>query len=378
MAVFLLVLLTLLALSFVVFLSVDGARRICRRWLDERRHRPVALCVRSRRNAGDDHFILTLEHPGGLRPLPPFVPGQHLMLHAPAGPKGAMIQRAYSLAAWEQRPVTYELAIKREPLGAMSQWLWRALREGHTVLASRPQGHFVLREGGGAVVLIGGGVGITPLRAMAHQALGVGRPVLLFYSARDVDSLLYHDEFTELAGRQPNFRYFPRLTRPGDEWKGARGRLSIRDVLSEANRWAVDWPPCRIDFYLCAGEQMMAALHDRLRNVGVAKERVHQEAFGVSAHAGRSGLFVTVKGVPGHESVRYETRGEPTFLAGLESNGVAVSSECRGGTCGLCEAVLESGDVDWLLHPERTVPSGRVLACVCAPRSDVVIRLPER
>ena len=377
MAVFLLLLLALLAVTFVVFLVVDGARSICRRWLSGRRHRPVPLRVRSRRNIGDEYFIMTLEHPAGLRPLPPFVPGQHLILHAPAGPNGATIKRAYSLAAWEQRPTTYELAIKREPQGTMSQWLWGALHDGGTVLASKPQGHFVLQEGGGAVVLIGGGVGITPLRAMVHQALGAGRPVLLFYTARRVESLLYHDEFTELAGQQRSFRYFPRLTQARDEWSGARGRLSIREVLSELNRWAVDGPPCRIDFYLCAGERMMAALHHGLRNAGVGEACIHREAFGVSADASRSGLSVTVKGVPDHQSVRYETRGEPTLLACLESNGLAVASECRAGTCGLCEVVLESGDVDWLLRPERSIESGRVLTCVCAARNDVVIRLPE-
>ena len=377
MAVFLLVMLTLLAVAFVVFLVVDGARSIWWRWLDERRHRPLLLRVRSRRNIGDECFFLTLEHPGGIRPLPPFVPGQHLILHAPASPNGATIKRAYSLAAWEQRPAMYELAIKREPLGAKSQWLWRAIHEGGTVLVSKPQGHFVLQEGNGAVVLIGGGVGITPLRAMLHQALAAARPVLLFYTARQVESLLYHDEFMELAAQQRSFRYFPRLTQARDEWNGARGRLSIRDVLSEVNRWAVDGPPCRIDFYMCAGERMMADLHHGLRNAGVGEACIHREAFGVSADASRSGLSVTVKGVPDHQSVRYETRGEPTLLACLESNGLAVASECRAGTCGLCEVVLESGDVDWLLRPERVIESGRVLTCICAARSDVVIRLPK-
>lgn len=365
--VLLLSVLSLLALGFIVWLTVDGLLAIRRRRRAERLRRPRSLRVAARREVADDLFCLTLVDPGG-RPLPAFAAGQHLLLSAPAGRQGKTILRAYSLAAWQASPVAYELGIKREPQGAMSQWLWLNLKVGTHIDASLPQGDFVLDAGSEPLVLIGGGIGITPMRSMLHAALVAGRPVHLFHLARSAGSLLYREEFAGRAAAQPDFRYHPQLSQPDADWAGARGRIDAAQIIAALP----DAGACR--FYLCAGNAVMDALAAGLAVLGVDAGRIHREAFGAATGAGCCGLNVTVDGVGGQKTM--VTAGEPTLLAALEANGVELPAECRAGSCGQCVARLTSGEVDWLLTPEHAVDEGNILPCVCSPRSDLALIVP--
>jgi len=369
--------LALLCLAVVGWLTIDGVRAVLARARAERAQRTLLLRVSGRREVSDDHLCLTLAHPEG-RTLPRFAPGQHLLLHAPAGRNGATIQRAYSLAAWEMVPKTYELGIKRERQGGMTSWLWSSLHEGDAVLVSRPQGRFVLKDGGGPVVLIAGGVGVTPMRAMLHMALSEKRRVMLFHAVRRVEGLLYREEFERLAARHANFSYLPQLSRPDIRWPGASGRLALPQLLEQVQAVL---PPDQADYYLCAGAAMMETLSAGLVAAGISPARIHREAFCVAAGAGLAGLTIAVDQQDGMRCV--ETRGEPTLLASLEANGIDVPSECRTGSCGLCEVHLEHGDVEWLVEPEYRTRAGRVLPCVCVPKGALSIRLlddgaPER
>lgn len=351
-------------LALVAWLTLAGLRAQFAATRAERARRPLELRVVKRHEATDDLVCLRLECPRGRR-LPPFSAGQYLLLHAPAGRDGATVRRAYSLAAWQERPEGYELAIKGEPLGAMSGWVWHELREGASVLASPPQGRFVLDAGDGPLVLVGGGVGITPMRAMLHRALESRRQVVLFHVARCAGGLLYREEFERLSASHPDFRYLPRISRPDAGWSGAIGRLDASRLLEEV---AVSFAPRRAEFYLCAGAAMMDSLRAGLIGAGVDAARIRHEAFG-TVSAGVAGLSITVNGVAGIR--RIETKGEPTLLASLEANGVDVLSECRAGSCGLCEMRVERGEVRWLVDPDFRVRSGRVLPCVCVPEGDL-------
>lgn len=354
-------------LAFILWLTVDGLRAIFARSAAEKARQPLQLKLVERQEAAGSLLSLVLADPKG-KALPPFKAGQHVLLQAPAGPGGKTIQRAYSLAAWQHKPGRYELGIKREAQGAMSQWLWNNLHEGETISLSRPQGHFVVPASQRPLVLIGGGIGITPMRAMLHEALAGGRTLTLFHAARTADQLLYREEFEQLAGANPTFRYKLILSRPEDAaWAGLNGRLSADLILREMNN-ATD-----AEFCLCASDSMMAQLRGDLAAAGIADERIHWEAFGVGAAAGTAGLHVSMSTTGGVR--QFLTQGARTLLAELEANDIALPSECRAGSCGQCLASLESGEVDWLTKPEFDVPAGKILPCVCSPRSPLVLSL---
>lgn len=354
-------------LAFILWLTVDGLRAIFARRAAEKARQPLQLKLLERQEAAGSLLSLVLADPKG-KALSPFKAGQHVLLQAPAGPGGKTIQRAYSLAAWQRQPGRYELGIKREAWGAMSQWLWHNLLEGTTVSLSQPQGHFLLPPNRRQLVLIGGGIGITPMRAMLHEALIDGRTITLFQAARTVEQLLYRAEFEQLAGANPAFRYKPILSRPeGATWNGLSGRLSADLILCEMRN------PTDAEFCLCASGGMMAQLRSDLAATGVAAERIHWEAFGAAAAAGTAGVPVSVS--TNGDVRQFSTQGAPTLLAELEANDIALPSECRAGSCGQCLASLESGEVDWLAKPEFEVPAGKILPCVCSPRSPLIISL---
>lgn len=358
--------LSLLALAVIAGLTVDGLLAIARRRRAEQARRPRRLRVAERREVGGELLCLKLVAADG-QPLPAFAAGQHLLLAAPAGRNGATIRRAYSLAAWQPAPSAYELGIKREAQGAMTQWLWQHLQPGSEIDAAPPQGSFVLDATPEPLVLIGGGIGITPMRAMLHAALAAGRPVTLFQLARERAGLLYAEEFAALAGRHPHFTYWPQLSRPAADWGGARGRIDAVQIIHVLGGTAGR-------FYLCAGNAVMDALQAGLIGQGVAPAAIHREAFGAAGVAGQSGLRLAVE--QGGRQQVFATAGEPTLLAALEANAVELPAECRAGSCGRCAVRLAEGEVDWLVHPEHAVGAGEILPCVCAARSDLRLAVP--
>lgn len=358
--------LSLLALACLAGLTIDGLRAISRRRRAEAASKPRRLRVAKRREVAGELLCLELVDPQG-KPLPRFRAGQHLLLTAPAGKHGQAIRRAYSLAAWSKKPGHYELAIKREAQGAMTQWLWQKLQEGDCIDASLAQGDFIVKAGPGPLVLVAGGIGITPLRAMLHAALASGRPISLFHAARSAEQLLYRDEFTALAGRHAHFSYQPYLSRRADDLSGQRARLNAGHIVDAIAQ------PTTADFYLCASNAMMDDLRHGLRALGIAETRIHREAFGAGGGAGQNGLNLAVDRAGTTKTL--VTAGEPTVLATLEANDIAVSAECRAGSCGQCVAELNSGEVDWLVQPEFAVGPRQFLPCVCAARGDLSLSL---
>lgn len=358
----LLSLLGLACLGFVTWLTADGFRAMHARHALAVANTPLRLRVTARVEIGDSLLCLHLSAPTPKGTLPAFEAGQHLLFQAPAGKAGKTIHRAYSLAAWRAKPTHYELGIKRESQGAMTPWLWHHLRVGDVITTSRPQGHFTLPRSKRPLVLIGGGIGITPMRAMLHQALAQHRNTILFQAARTVDQLLYRDECEQLQNNHPSFRYVPIVSRPGPPpWPHLTGRLTAATVLQHTACGTA------AEFCLCAADAMMTELRNDLLAAGVNEGQIHWEAFGVSAVNGKAGLDIamTRHGL----TYQFKTEGAPTLLAELESKSINLPSECRAGSCGQCLLNLDAGEVDWLTEPEFTVPHGKILPCVCTPRT---------
>lgn len=200
------------------------------------------------------------------------------------------VSRAYSLA---NRPedtgvivLTIRLAVPppsvpEAPPGIVSSWLF-GLGPGDAVTVAGPFGDFRARDTGAEMVLIGGGVGMAPLRAIVHDQLTTKRatrPISFWYGARSRADLFYAEEFEALAARHPNFRFTVALSdpAPGDGWTGATGfvhEVARRDYLA-------DHPaPEDCDYYLCGPPLMMRAVTQMLDDLGVEPDRIHFDDFG--------------------------------------------------------------------------------------------------
>ncbi len=165
------------------------------------------------------------------------------------------------------------------PPGVVSSWLF-ALEPGATVGASGPFGEFQVQDTGREMVLIGGGVGMAPLRAMIHEQIeqGTGRKMSYFYGARTAADLFYVEEFDAIAAAHPNFSWTPALSdpAPGDRWTGETG------FIHETVRKALQGHPAPEDceYYLCGPPVMISAVFAMLERLGVERKSIFNDDFG--------------------------------------------------------------------------------------------------
>lgn len=354
---------------FIVWLTVAGLRQ---RWIEHQGVRSsrrdetiLSLKVKRRNNFTDKLFRVELEAANKKDALPPFQPGQYLTLLVPQKGKKNRLRRSYSLASWQARPDVYELAIKKEESGKGSSWLFDALHEGVAIEAIRPKGSFVLLSTNAEIVLIAGGIGITPMRSMVHylKSLPQSLHVKLFFASRFRSGLCYHEEFESLQQSHRWFQYYPILSQPDESWSGLTGRLNgglIKQRLID---------PKASHFYFCATTEMMDTIMKGLFDEGIGQHQCHFENFAVSSGHVSAGSFTI--SIEGYGDVLYE--GERNIFQALENQDYPIQGDCRVGQCGLCKMRLDKGNVNWLTAPEAPCAPNEFLPCVCVPADNLEI-----
>ncbi len=199
--------------------------------------------------------------------------GQHVDVRLTAE-DGYQAQRSYSIASAPDDP-RLELTVERLDDGEVSPYLVDELRPGDELELRGPiGGYFVWEESlGGPLMLIAGGSGVVPLRAMLrHWAAGSRRvPARMLYSARSLTEVIYRQELTSHPAevRLTLTREWP------DDWTGGRGRVN-RALLE-----TVAWPPEeRPLVYICGPTGFVEAVAQLLVDLGHAPERIRTERFG--------------------------------------------------------------------------------------------------
>lgn len=334
------------------------------------------------------------------QPLPEFKPGQYLTVRLDLGPSAGSpgapshtLTRCYSLSE-EPRPDAYRITIKRVPApaehpdarpGVVSTHFHDHVQVGDVLRMKAPAGHFFIDPNPDVpVVLIGGGIGITPMMSMLrwcvqHQPQ---RPVHLFYGLRSSQEHAFRRALEDLAASAPALRLHIVYSRPGAEDLLGRDYQHLGHVDVDLLRRTL--PPGRHQFYVCGPAAMMQTLVPALADWGVAAADIHCEAFGPAS--------VKLPGLPGlpgepmaaatasfevklQRSGRTLTwRGEETsLLEFVERHGVEVASGCRSGGCGSCETRVLEGRVQYAQAPDHEVAPGHCLLCVGRPASALVL-----
>jgi uncharacterized protein len=335
-----------------------------------------------------------------VRNCPDFKPGQFLTFRLdvadPAAGGRKQIVRCYSLS---DRPGLdhYRVSVKRvSPPGLSSGYLHDIAREGDVLAVRAPGGHFFLEPGSGPVVLVAGGIGITPMLSMLNAAVangragesphasyddaplpGRGRDIWLFYGVRNSAEHVMKEHLEALAAKHPNFRLHVCYSRPlPRDTKGA-------DYHSEGH---VDIALLRLtlplgpyQFYVCGPRPMMESLVPALRAWGVAERNIHTEAFGPAslarpapAEAGPARAPIRVTFSKSGKSLAWDESAE-CLLDFAEKNGVEVVSGCRAGSCGTCQTTIEEGEVAYLRAPDFDPDPGCCLLCVSRPARDLTL-----
>lgn len=370
-----LVLAALAALALPALFAAEVLRGLTRNRAQRRRTRaatPIRVRVAHHERLNDRlcRMKLVAERSGR---LPLARAGQYVTVCKPADADGLAGRRRYSLAAHDHVRRLYELCVKREDGGQVSEYLYDRVRSGDLLEILPPGGEFVLRTPRRRpLVLIAGGVGITPMRAMLQCRLRqrAADPTWLFFGARRQSDLAWHREFQQLARRHKRFHYHAALTRPEPAWTGQVGRISAAAIARALGPQRLQ----QADFYLCAAQHMTDALVTDLEALGVKRRRIHFELFAVAAGDVEERRFSVEIG----PDKRLESSNRQTLLQAFEAAGIGIDAECRAGDCGHCRVRVESGRVRWLIDPPPGWPADQALTCCCAPESDLSLRLPAR
>ncbi|MDD5706220.1 MAG: 2Fe-2S iron-sulfur cluster binding domain-containing protein [Kiritimatiellae bacterium] len=206
-----------------------------------------------------------------------FVPGQFIQLEVPPyALTSEPIYRAYSVSSDPIDAGMVELEIRYVPNGICTTYVHKHLKVGDRVVINGPHGEFRLHEGDGEIILIAGGSGMAPMKAilLAMARTGNPRPTRYFFGVRSRRDLFLAEEMGELERRMPNFKFIPALSapQPGDNWTGETGLITevvARQVTEVEGRQA----------YLCGSPLMIDACINVLRAKGLPESRIFFDKF---------------------------------------------------------------------------------------------------
>ena len=189
------------------------------------------------------------------------------------------VTRAYSMANAPNEQRDFRFIIKKYQDGAFSALLDGSLTPGTAISAKGPYGGCFRREGRqGAVILVGGGSGMSPLWSILndHVVSGENRPIRFFYGARTQADLFYLDEIAALGAKLNDFKFIPALSdAPGPEWIGEKG--FIHEVV--ARTLQAEGLNGEMDAYSCGPPPMIDAVLPVLQRAGVEPSRIYFDKF---------------------------------------------------------------------------------------------------
>jgi ferredoxin-NADP reductase len=309
-----------------------------------------------------------------------FVPGQFLNLAFWIG--GARMNRSYSISSSPTQREYVDLTVRREPRGAVSRHIVDLLKVGDQIEAGGPVGKFTFTGNeADSIVLISGGVGITPMVSISRYLTEQSWPgdIFFIYVCRTPADYIFADEIVALERRNPKLHVAITMTRPeGTDWKGPRGHLT-KELLTQS---VPSLTSRRI--HLCGPIPMMDATKALLAEMGVPPDQLKTEAFGTpkpspaaagttaKATAEATGPLVTFS--KNNKSSKIHT--DQTVLELSEELGIGIEFSCRVGTCGVCKVKMTSGDVDQAVQDALDADdktNGIILACQAKPKGEVTV-----
>lgn len=259
---------------------------------------------------------------------------------------GRQDTRSYSLVGEPAADGRYRIAVRRMPDSrGGSRHMW-TLAPGDSVEVSAPSNNFPLDERGGEILLVAGGIGITPIVGMAQRLARRAGPFRLIYAGRSRAAMAYFEPLQELLGER--LRVFC------DDEAGPP------DLAAELARLSPE-----AEAYVCGPLGMLEAMRRCWHDAGRARARLHFETFGNSGSAPARPFVVELPAL----GLEVPVAENESLLDALAGAGVEVMADCRRGECGLCAVEVLDADVaidhrDVFLSDEQHRENRRLCACV--------------
>jgi len=292
--------------------------------MDTATNKPIDLMVRTIRQEASNILSFELVHPKG-EALPKVEAGAHVDVHLPGG-----LIRSYSLAGNPHDRRRWFLGVLREANGnGGSRTMHERVRVGGSLRVDSPRNAFPLDPEAKHTILLAGGIGVTPIKAMAHTLIQAGASFELHYCARTHANVAFADELAALVPKGQLHWHF-------DEGNPTKG-LDISTLLAD--------PALGTHVYYCGPSGFMAA--GEVASAHWPRDAVHREYFkapeqerealvddgSFTLHLVRSGQTITVE-------------PDQTIVRAIELSGGRVPTSCMSGLCGTCKVTYTAGDVD--------------------------------
>jgi len=288
--------------------------------------------------------------------LPGYRAGAHIRVRLPEGG-----DRPYSLVNDDPSPQAtanpsfYRLGVRLEEDSAGGSRFMHGLRAGDIVTASEPENQFALTDEATPIVLVAGGIGITPILSMASELKAAGRPFAFHYSGRSRSALAFLEPLADLCGDA--------LTVHCDD--EADTALDIDSLVAALDPG--------IHLYVCGPRGMIEAVRERAHARGFDKAHVHFELFSKHDEQVEGGAFEVEIASTGQV---FTVPPDRSIIEVLEDAGIDLIYDCQRGDCGICQtAVLEGvpDHRDVILTDEERAANDVMQICVSRAKSDKLV-----
>lgn len=324
--------------------------------------------------------------------LPAFKAGQYLTLSIPQAGERPLL-RTYTVSSSSADRDFYRITVKREPApadqpdvaaGIGSTYLHDTLTVGDVIDCLPPRGRFVVDDSARPLVLLSGGVGITPMLAMlAEQAYHrTRRPIWFVHACQTSAHQVLRDEISDLTKIHGGARALSVFETAGTE--DTPDHVGHVDMAFLKKHLPFD----DYSFYLCGPPGFMAALYEGLTSLNVSEDRIFYEFFGpasVLKPAEQKHVPLTPAADPGANelTVEFATSGQSvscdgeteTVLELARRSGIDAMHSCEEGVCGTCRCRLLEGEIEYMSEPIAYLEDGEILTCISRPKSHLKIDL---
>lgn len=322
----------------------------CKLGYTDMKEQLLKVRVRKRDLQGDGVVVIELAAADEAA-LPPFEAGAHVDAHLETG-----LVRQYSLCGDPAESRSYRLGVLKDPASrGGSVKVHERWKEGTEVIIGAPRNLFPLAHGAQRTILMGGGIGITPMIAMAYSLHARGEPFELHYCGRARSRCAFVDELESAAFADQVFTHFD------DEVDSA---LDIDAVLGVGSPG--------LHLYTCGPSGFMQWVIDAASRLGYAESNVHFEYFQVEVDG--SGTSFEVVAAASGKTVRVE-EGQ-TIVEALGSIGIKIDVSCEQGVCGTCMCGVLEGEPDHrdvYFTDEEKQANDQILLCCSRARSKKLV-----
>lgn len=310
----------------------------------------INVTITERKILSPDIVSLTLENIDG-SPLPEFSAGAHIDVHV-----DDKTIRQYSLCGLPGEQGCYRLGILKDPDSrGGSIAIHEQLKAGDTISITEPRNLFPLDMTAKHTILVGGGIGITPMISMAYALKSAGKTFTLHYCVRSPKEIAFLDELQREFGDSLQLH----CSGLGDEH-----RLNPAKDFGKASAGT--------HIYTCGPSGFMDCVMTGAREIGFSKENIHFEYFNVEVDS--SGAAFTVIAEQSGKTISVSE--QQTIVEALAEAGIKVQVSCEQGICGTCIVDVIEGEPDHrdqFLTDDEKEDNDQIAVCCSRAKSSTLV-----